>query len=308
MAKSWGALREGDVIDLVAPASACTVSEIKASIKVVKGWGFEPRLPKNLFNGDKLLAHTDRVRFQQLKKAIENKSSKAIWCVRGGYGSIRLLPEMRSIKPPKTPKVLLGYSDITTLHAWVDQKWGWSSLHSPLFDRLGTGLLAAPQLKRLEKILKGEVEELKFNNLKPLNAAARKVTTLRAPIVGGNMVTWISHLGTDLTTSARGKFLFLEEIGERPHKVDRMLTQLELTGSLKGCRGILLGDFLVRPEDKGLLWNSVIPRFTDNTKIPVFKGIPSGHGKIQRTLPLNTKAKVIKSKGRFQLQVSTGVR
>lgn len=306
-AKKWEALHKGDVIDLVAPASACTMAEIRASIKVVEKWGFVPRLPKNIFNGDKLLANTDAVRFQQFKKAIESKTSKAVWCVRGGYGGIRLLPQMKSIRPTGIPKVLLGYSDITTLHAWADQKWGWPTLHSPLFDRLGTGKLAVTQMRRLEKILKGELQEVSFSKLQPVNKLAKKVSKIQSPIVGGNMVTWLSHTGTALKTSSRGRFLFLEEIGERPHKIDRMLTQLEQTGALKGCKGVVLGDFLVAAADKRLLWDSVVPRFAEASDIPVFKGLPVGHGKIQRTLPLNTKATLFKTSKGFQLDVATGV-
>ncbi len=293
-------------MDLVAPASACSMKEIKASVKALEDWGLRLRFPKTLFNGDKLLAHTDKIRFQHFKKAIESQSSKAIWCVRGGYGSLRLLPHMKDIRAGTTPKILLGYSDITTMHAWAAQKWGWSTLHSPLFDRLGTGLLAAPQMKRLEKILKGKISEVSFRGLKPLNVAARKVQKIQAPIVGGNMVTWLSHMSTSLETSCRGHFLFLEEIGERPHKIDRMFTQLELTGALKGCKGLLLGDFLVSTADKNLLWKNVLPRFTESTDIPVFKGLPVGHGKVQRTLPLNTKATLSRAATEFLLDVKTG--
>lgn len=307
--KGWEPLQKGDIVDLVAPGWACSHAEIKASIKVVQSWGLEPRLPKNLFNGNKVLAHTDEMRFFHLKNSLEAKDSKAVWCVRGGYGSLRLLPELKKIRKPKNPKIFLGYSDITTLHYWLYRNWNWPTLHSPLFDRLGTGLLAKSQLNRLQKIIFGELEEVSFKGLKPLNKKAESLKSVKAPIVGGNLCTLVSQMGSSVPVITKGNLLFLEEVGERPHRLDRMFTQLILAGGLKGCKGIVLGDFLLNTKEKRLMWTDVIARFVNECGLPVYRGLPVGHGKVQRTLPLGASATLVKDKGHtYELIVKTGAK
>lgn len=306
--QKWSFLKPGDLIDLVAPGSACSQSELEASLAELEKWGFRARVPKNIFSGHPILANDDSVRFAQLKSAFYAEDSQAIWCVRGGYGSIRLLPMMQKLKKPKRTKVLLGYSDITTLHHFVQSHWGWASLHSPLFDRLGSGKMSEQDKRDFFKLLEGRKTEVKFAGLKPLNRAAKKSQKIEAPIVGGNLCVWASTLGTAEQASAAGAFLFLEDIGERPHRVDRMLEQLKQAGAFKKCRGVLLGDFLLESHDKDLLWKDVFQRFAESVSFPVWKGLPVGHGPIQKTLPLGVQAVLKSTSQSAQLTVASGGR
>ena len=263
-------------------------------IKALRKLGLVPRVPKDIFAKSVLFSNSDEKRLHQLKRAVFAPDSNLIWCVRGGYGAIRLMSEIEKWKRPKHSKILLGYSDITTLHVHVNQKWKWPSLHGPLLDRLSRNHLTQAEQKELFGVLYGAQPEVTFKQLRPLNAAARRRRTLHAPVLGGNMTVLQSALGTPSALKPRHCILFFEDTGERPHRVDRMLTQFEQAGWFKHARAVLFGHFqLSDPKDKRNLWHDVIPRFTKAMKIPVLAGLPVGHDPAaQRTLPFNTPAEL----------------
>lgn len=287
-------IQPGDIVDVVAPAWASTKQELKLGIKALLALGLVPRVPKDIFGKSALFANSDEKRLVQFKRAVYAPDSRLIWCVRGGYGAIRLVPAIEKWRRPELAKILLGYSDITTLHVLINQKWKWPTLHGPLLDRLARGAMTAREHKELFDILYGRKQEVKFNGLRPLNRAAKKSRVLNAKIVGGNMAVLQSGLGTPAALRPGKSFLFFEDTGERPHRVDRMLTQFEQAGWFRNCRAVLLGHFLLTdPHDRRLLWNDVIPRFAARMKIPVIAGLPVGHNrKAQRVLPFNTMAEL----------------
>ncbi|MCB0408253.1 MAG: LD-carboxypeptidase, partial [Bdellovibrionales bacterium] len=163
--KKWSPLKKGDIVDLVAPGSACSQEELKKSVQKLKQMGYVPRVPKSFFSGHQLFSNTDAKRFEVLKKALYAKDSQGIWCVRGGYGSLRLLPLLSRLKKPARSKFVLGYSDITTIHHFLNTRWGWPTLHGPLFDRLGNGKMSKMQTLELENILTGKTKKIQFKNL-----------------------------------------------------------------------------------------------------------------------------------------------
>jgi muramoyltetrapeptide carboxypeptidase len=256
------AIHPGDIVDVVAPASACTREELKLGIKALYALGLKPRVAKDIFAKSLLFSNSDAKRLAQFKKAIYAPDSRFIWCVRGGYGAIRLMPEIMKWKRPKHSKILLGYSDITTLHVYLNQKWNWPTLHGPLLDRLGRNALTPSERKELFGLLYGSQSEVVFKNLKPMNRAARARKTLRAPVVGGNMTVLQSGLGTSGALKPHGEIIFFEDTGERPHRVDRMLTQFAQAGWFKNARAVVLGQFiLTNAKDRRGLWQDVFPRF-----------------------------------------------
>ena len=125
------AVSKGDIVDVIAPASPCLPADLERGLAAARALGLEPRVPRHFFAKSMLFANTDQKRLEHLRAAVYAADSKLIWCVRGGYGSIRLLDAMARWPRPKRPKILLGYSDVTTLHAFVNQRWGWPSLHGP---------------------------------------------------------------------------------------------------------------------------------------------------------------------------------
>ncbi|NQZ01246.1 MAG: LD-carboxypeptidase [Bdellovibrionales bacterium] len=304
----WQPLVPGDVIDIVAPGSACSMQELRLGVRVLSDWGFVPRVPKGLLDPGPLFSNSDENRFLHLKNAFQAADSKVVWCLRGGYGSNRLLPELDKMTKPKQTKYLIGYSDITSIHSFVQRKWKWPSLHGPLIERLGSGDHPKSDLLRLKRVVTGQQDVLVFKNLIALNRKAREFGTLVSSVVGGNLCVLDSSIGTPWQFDCKDKILFLEEIGEKPHRVDRFFVHLEQSGALKGCKAILLGNFLIEsPNLHRMIWSRVIPEFAERMKIPVFRGLPVGHGKKQRALPFGTAVKLAKGTGGVKLTCSVGV-
>lgn len=289
-ATKWKPLEPGDIVDIVAPASHCAPERLDGAIRFLIEWGLKPRVPQRIFGKDVICANTDEIRFDQLVNALSAQDSKAVWCLRGGYGSNRLVPELLKMRVPKgQPKLFIGLSDITTLNLYLNQIWKWPTIHGPMLDRLGRGETKLVYLRELRNIFFGKTAEIQFKNLKPLNEAARVTSRISGVVTGGNIVTLQSSLGTDLPWETRGKILFMEEIGERGYRVDRILEHFRQAGRLEKARAIVLGDFTGGEEPDGKSRApKVIRRFASELHIPVFSGIQSGHGTIQRPVPLGT--------------------
>ena len=301
-------VRPGDIVDVIAPASRCTDQELRRGLAALKELGLEPRVPRNIFGRTSLFSNTDEERLKQLRAAVFARDSKMIWCVRGGYGASRLMSKIQRWPKPRNAKIFLGYSDITTLHAHFNQKWGWPTLHGPLLDRLGRGIMHAGERRELLGLIFGELRGIEFRGLRALNSAARRTRTLRGPILGGNLAVLQSGLGTPSSLKPDGCILFLEDTGERPHRVDRMLTQLSQVGWFNNTRAVVFGHFqLSEAKDQRELWNDVMKRFASDLKIPVLRGLPVGHDpKRQYALPLNTLA-VLKTGRAPSLRVDSGI-
>ncbi len=286
-------LRAGDIVDIVAPGSSCSKDVFENSVNWLKAQGFVPRFPKDILDPQTFISNTDEKRLKYLLVALKSKDSKAVWCLRGGYGAIRLVPELLKIKKLPQKKLFIGYSDVTTLHLWLNQKMKWPTIHGPLLDRCGQNQLSELQKNELLGLLSGQKKEIHFSNLKALNPAAQKIKNkkIEGKIFGGNLTVFCSSLGTPLQPKIQNDFLFFEDIGERGYRIDRMLHQIEQAGILKKCKAVFLGDFILGQETNGEnhVW-STIQNFFEKSKIPVFSGLECGHGEVQRPLILNSKA------------------
>lgn len=304
----WQPLQEGDVVDVIAPGFPTDAAVVKKAVSFLKSWGLRPRVPKNLFKKNLLFSNVDDVRWQHLKKALEASDSKVVWCLRGGYGSLRLLPHLDKMSKPKKTKLLIGISDITSLAVYLNENWKWPVLHGALLDRMGKGEVPATIVKEMGKILRGEQKQVSFKNLKPMNKAARKVKKLKATVVGGNLVTLQSAIGTPYDFDLKNKILFIEELGERGYKIDRILVHFDQIGRFKGCKGVILGHFIGGNEPSGgNKVKKVLQAWAAEQTFPVFSGIQSGHDVNLRSLPLGTSA-VLQKKGNYELLVETGVK
>ncbi len=305
--KAWPKLEPGDLVDIVAPSSGCGKKGLKKAIQFVSEMGLVPRYQEGIFGEDLLCASDDENRFQQFKRAVQSKDSKAIWCLRGGYGAAKLLPRLDKMKVPQSPKLLIGYSDITHLHSYFNYQWSWPSLHASMLEELGTGQSSRQEIKDLKKILFSKKQTLQYRNLKPLNEAARASGQIVAPLTGGNLTILLASLGTPWQAHAQGQILILEDIGERGYRVDRMLTQLQQAGYFNKIKGLIFGDFVGGEEkDCKYLWHEVQKRFAQSVKFPVLKNLPCGHSYKQRPIPLMTKSKLHLG-ARPVIEIETGV-
>lgn len=307
---NWKFFKEGDIIDVVAPGYPSQSHEVDGARDFLLKWNLQPRIPKGLIKPHFLHAHEDEARFEFLKAAIESKDSKVIWCLRGGYGSNRLVPMLAKLKKPKEPKLLIGISDITSLHVFLNQEWGWPTLHGPLLDRLGRNLIPPKLENELHGILFGAQKQVSFKKLKPLNQAAREVKDLKSTIVGGNLTVLQSSMGTPWQINTKKSLLFVEDIGERGYRIDRMFEQFRQAGLFKGAHGLILGDFIggEEPATKKNNFKLVFKRWSQDLDIPVFAGMEAGHGVIQRPVPFNTPCVLDVVNGKGHLVIESGGR
>lgn len=298
-------LKKGDLVDIVSPGSGSKPEDVNSALQVLESWGLKVRLPAETFAPHPFHSNEDKVRLELLKKALYDKRSKAVWCLRGGYGANRLLPHLWNWPVSKYPKAFIGYSDITSLHCWLQQKWKWVSFHGPLLETLISGRLSMNQIEELRQVIFGEKQFLQFQ-LKPLNFAAEKKIKIKAPISGGNLVVLDAALGTKYGPKLAGQILAIEDVGERGYRIDRMLEHFAQANALKGCKAILFGDFTKGNEPDGS--NHVqfaIERFAENSKIPCFHGLEMGHGEKNRMIPFGVNSE-LQGGARATLSIESG--
>ncbi|MCC2666330.1 MAG: LD-carboxypeptidase [Gammaproteobacteria bacterium] len=283
--KKLPVLKAGDNVEIIAPASRCSDVQLKELKELLLSWQLNPILPGDIFGDDLLCANTDEMRFQFLRNALINPKTKAIICARGGYGCMRLIPELIKMRPPPEVKLFVGMSDITALNLYLQQQWQWPVLHgAPIIAKFSPESITA-----VKSILLGEVERIEFAGL-PLNIAAEENHLIKTSITGGNLSLVQASIGTKWQLDGNNKIIFLEEIGERGYRVDRMLEHLRQAGIFKKAKAIVFGDFTGGKEPDGsYLIKPVLERFAKNCKLPIVKVDGIGHGYTNFPLPLGTE-------------------
>lgn len=308
--RPWKWIKPGDTVDLIAPGFACSPQDVENARAFLLSWGLVPRVPPGMLTPHFLHAADDELRLRQLSAALRAEDSAAVWCMRGGYGANRLIPGLARLKRPARAKVVLGLSDVTSIHLFLQQSWKWPSLHAALLDRLGGGRVPPRDVKELKRVLFGAQKEVHHGRLKPWNEAARKARLIRGEVVGGNAVVLQSTLGTPWALKTAGKILFLEELGERGYRIDRILEHFAQAGALRGCRAVVLGQFIGgdEPNGGGNRVEGVLRRFANEASIPVFGGLEAGHGQRQALLPLGTLASLRREGQAYGLTLPSGGR
>jgi len=295
----------GEIIDVVAPASACSAKQLSAGLSLLRGWGYEPRVARDLFGRPGIMANADNIRLQQLDTALQARDSRLIWAIRGGYGCLRILDGLDQLPAPDTQKIVLGYSDITILQHVLMERYAWPMLHSQMFNQLVAEAADGEHGRELRQLLAGEIGELCYTQLQPENGAARVVGLhVIAPLRGGNLTSLVSLSGTRWAGIARPHILVLEEVGERGYEIDRLLTQLRLSGWLQHTQAIILGDFCGGEEaDGSSTVAGVLQQFAQMIELPVFSGLAVGHGERFRPLPLGVQASLDLDQNMGQLSI-----
>ncbi|MGQ3889834.1 S66 peptidase family protein [Legionella sp. CNM-1927-20] len=286
-------LKLGDTIDIVAPSSKCHLSVIEKLKDIIHSWGLKCHIPDDLFGESLLYANSDEKRFTHLYKALLNPTSKVVWCLLGGYGSTKLISKLNQIKIPPHPKLLIGFSDITALHIFLQGQWGWITLSGPSGYQVSLNRVSGTSIELLQNILFGKTATLIYDNIIPLNQLAKNQQTITAPIIGGNLHLIQASLGTFWQIDPTNKILFIEEFNERAYRIDRILAQLEQAGIIKPAKAILFGDMIDKGEPNGrFLVKEVIQEFSTQCDVPVLQISNIGHGAINNPLLLGYFAKL----------------
>lgn len=281
-------LKNGDSIMIVAPAGFLTDStEIDQGIELAKSWGLNIKLGKNLFKRHNHFAGTDLERENDLQEALDNKNIKAIWCARGGYGTVRIVDQLNFSAFKKNPKWIIGYSDITTLHEQV-HRLGFASIHATM---PGGMRRATPEAKEtLYKSLFGDDVSYEIPT-NPLN----KLGTSKGVLIGGNLSIVMSMLGSNSDIDPKGKILFIEDVGEDLYRVDRMMYTLKRNGFLKDLKGIIVGDFDYKKEENVLFGGThreIILNTVKEYDYPVIFDFPAGHIRNNHAMTFGKKVKL----------------
>lgn len=279
-------LKPGDKVEIIAPASRCSDKRIQLIKETLAVWQLQSIVAEDIFGDDLLCANSDAMRFKHLQNALLNPETKVIVCARGGYGSMRLLPELKKLSKPVTPKILIGMSDITALLLFLEQHWGWPTLHGAL----APDIYSSESIESIKKILFAEIDEVRFANLVPLNQAAKVNTVIESKVSGGNLCLIQTSIGTAWQLDAKDKIVLIEEVGERGYRVDRMLEHLQQAHLFKNAKAILFGDFLEGKEPDGSsLLQPVLNRFAESLEIPVLQVEGIGHGQTNLPIPFGTE-------------------
>ena len=288
-------LRRGDPVRVIAPASPFDPDLLARGLEVLSGrLGLRPRLRADVTARRAYLAGDDARRLEEWREAVADPDARAIFCARGGYGTMRLLAAIDPAALAAHPKLLVGFSDVTALHAVLNRA-GIATVHGPVVTQLGR----APEdaLVHLEALLAGTAPRVGAWDVPAPGAglvASRVVRSGRAsgPLLGGSLAI-LAHLqGTPFAPRLDGAILFLEDVGEKPYRIDRYLTQLRLAGALEGIAGLAVGQ-LTACDDGGVLAADVVRETALALGVPAVEGLPAGHEDANFALPLGARATLV---------------
>lgn len=278
-------------ITVVAPATGAD-NKTLSDLKNINGLNLQ--IPSKCYAKGKLpfLASSDEVRFNCLQDALFDESDNIVWSLRGGYGSARIIPDLLKLSKPNKEKFFIGYSDITALHLFLSQEWGWKTIHGSNIADLLKPEQDQGNFTKLAEILKGKVKQVTIDNLVPLNDIAKSSDLVNGKLTGGNLTMVQTSIGTSWQIKTKGKILFLEDVNVVPFRLERELLHLKQARLLEDVKAIIFGSF-GKDLDATML---VLRNFADSLDIPVFKTNRFGHEKINDPIIYNTNSKIIKSK------------
>lgn len=295
------ALKSGDTIAITSPAGAVwDAVQVETFSTILKGFGFKVVLGKTLSEKYGYFAGTDELRANELNALFGDKNIKGIFCMKGGWGCARLLDKIDFELIRQNPKVLIGFSDITTLLLAITAKTGLVTFHGPVGNS-GWNEWTSAAFKR---VVVNSVLAV-FSN----PSSDQLVTTINSgkatgELIGGNLTVIASLMGSTYLPDWKGKILFLEEVKEEPYSIDRMLTQLKLCGVLDAIGGFVFGSCakcLAEEPQKAFTFHEVIVQHIKPLGIPAFYGAMIGHIENKLTVPLGINATMDADKGTVQL-------
>ena len=277
-------LKVGDTVAIVAPAGILKhkTGEIQQAQALLKSWGLHALVGKHIFNQENHFSGTDDERCEDFQNALDDSKISAIWCARGGYGSIRILDKLDWTQFKKKPKWIIGYSDITAIHSQIHIE-GAESLHAMMCVSLTKDLSEIEAtVSTFKNTLFGKTLSytLKGSDFNRKGKASGQ-------LIGGNLTVLHTMLGSKTSLDTSGKILFIEEIGEYKYHIDRMLQSLKRAGYFNNCKGVIVGD-MTKIRKNTTHWGTAIEQLILNVlseyDFPVAFNMPAGHETDNRAL------------------------
>jgi muramoyltetrapeptide carboxypeptidase len=297
----------GDTIGIIAPASAPPDPKaVDRAAAALEKFGFKPKLAKNVRARHGFLAGGDRDSAADVMQMFSDKKVKAIICLRGGYGAARILDRLDYAVSRRNPKILSGYSDITSLHCALAKKVNLISIHAPMLN----GALADPKVPEFTRqsffrtVMAAKPAGSICAGYDKKTVSSLRGGTATGRLIGGNLSVLCAAVGTPFAPSFKGKILFFEDIGEKPYRLDRLLTQLLNAGILQQVAGVAVGvnpDCLDPDAKPGGEYRQsaadVIKERLSSLRVPVVTGLPFGHVELNATIPVGAMAELDGKRG-----------
>ena len=272
-------LQKGDTIALVATARKNIDDNLKPAIDLLHSWGLEVVIGKTIGLDNNQLAGTDAERAADFQHQLDNPNIKAIWCVRGGYGTIRMIDLLDFTKFKKNPKWIVGFSDVTVIHSYINNL-NIATIHGAM--PITVGKASTESIESLRKSLFGESLEYEIPS-----EVSNRLGNAKGEIVGGNLSILYSLMGSNAQIDCKGKILFIEDLDEYLYHIDRMMMSLKRCGCFDNLNGLIVGT-MTKMKDNDIPWgknaNQIIEDVTKGYSFPVLYNFPAGHFRDNRAL------------------------
>ena len=285
------ALAAGDTLGIVAPASPFDRSAFDAGVKVLETMGFNLVVPEDIYRADGYLAGADKLRADLIHRMFGDPAIDGIICARGGYGAMRILPLLDAEHIKKHPKIFVGFSDITVLLTFLVERCAMAAFHGPTVTTLGSA--DAVTQKQFGEVLTHRaiitIDASQGQVIRPGQASG--------PFYCGNLTLFSHLIGTPWAPDFDGAVLLIEDHGEAPYRIDRMLTQLRLAGCVDRLAGLALGDFNYCGSAEQV--HQIVADLLGDLNIPILAGFAVGHWGVNQTLPVGVPVHLNTETGRL---------
>lgn len=283
-------LKNGDAVGIVSTARKITKEEVKPALQLLEKWGLRAVLGKTIGAEENQFAGSDGLRAEDFQQMLDDPEIKAIWCARGGYGTVRMVDWLDFSAFKKNPKWIIGYSDVTVLHSHV-HNLGFETLHAQMCLEIEN---KTPEAREsIQKVLFGEAYIVEFiGNGAAINAGAQNI---KGELIGGNLSVLYSLCGSASEMKTDGKILFIEDLDEMLYHLDRMMMNLKRSGFLKNLKALIVGGMTEMKDNKvyfGKTAEEIIVDLVREYNYPIILNFPAGHIVDNRALILGREVEL----------------
>ena len=294
-------LKKGDTIAIVSTARKITEEEIKPALQLLEKWGLNYVLGKTIGAEENQFAGSDDLRAEDFQKMLDDPKIKAIWCARGGYGTVRIIDKLDFSAFKKNPKWIIGYSDVTVLHSHI-HNFGIETLHAQMCLEIENK--TSETAESIRKILFGENYNIEIERTDSFASPG----ILNGELIGGNLSVLYSLCGSASEMNTEGKILFIEDLDEMLYHVDRMMMNLKRSGFLKNLKALIIGGMTEMKDNKvyfGKTAEEIIVDLVKEYNYPVITNFPAGHIRNNRALILGRDVQLNVQSSTINVQFST---
>lgn len=296
-------LRAGDSVALVAPAGPAPAEKVESAAEVLQSWGLKPRIYPHALDTYSFYAGTDEHRLADFNAALADPEIRGIFCIRGGYGAQRIVQDLDFEAARRDPKLVVGFSDITAIHGALWSHSRVATVHGPVATQLERGGVFASgvwhaTMSTAPILVTANPAEPTFD--------VRTQGVANGRLIGGNLSILSTSIGTSFMPELSGAILLLEDVGEAPYRIDRMLTHLINSGAIHAVAGVAIGQFSGPKSTAGpVTASSVLLERLSFLQVPILGGLSIGHGDINYAVPLGTKATLDADAGTLLVSAAT---